>query len=228
MRTDRVVMDRRRLEMMNRIRHLVLLALLALAVAGSVAQERYSYDALGRLTGFVSSTGQVTEYVYDAVGNILAVRQVLATPPQISDVAPSNVRRAAMIPIVVSGSNLLGATITPGDPGFQVANLRAADAQVSFDLTIDASVPFGLHPFTLSSWTGSAPFSLTVKPVLVSIVAVPDTWSCVPAVRRSISPSGYRVPIAMTITSPWGLATRPWRRPPWSPSIFPPALRRPT
>lgn len=49
MRTDRVVMARRRLEMINRIRHLGLLALLVLTAAGSAGRSATTTTPLGRL-----------------------------------------------------------------------------------------------------------------------------------------------------------------------------------
>ena len=38
---------------------------------GTSVKSSYTYDALGRLTGFVSSDGQSESYRYDAAGNML-------------------------------------------------------------------------------------------------------------------------------------------------------------
>jgi len=53
----------------------LVVAVLATLFAGPVqaGEERYDYDALGRLVRVIDEQGRVTEYVYDAAGNILQV-----------------------------------------------------------------------------------------------------------------------------------------------------------
>ncbi len=67
--------------MTNHIRRLGLLALLALAASAYAGQERYDYDSLGHLIRIINPAGEGTEYVCDVVGDILAVREVEASPP---------------------------------------------------------------------------------------------------------------------------------------------------
>jgi YD repeat-containing protein len=81
--------------------------LLLVAAAIQAGQERYDYDALGRLVRFINPAGEGTEYVYDAVGNILAVRQVQVSPPRITSVSPTTVRRGATTSVLVTGTDLL-------------------------------------------------------------------------------------------------------------------------
>jgi YD repeat-containing protein len=50
----------------------MLLTAMAAAHAGT---ERFDYDALGRLVRHMDPSGTITEYAYDAVGNILEVRR---------------------------------------------------------------------------------------------------------------------------------------------------------
>jgi len=88
--------------------YLVLAALLALVGAAYAAQERYDYDSLGRLIRYIDQAGQVTEYVYDAVGNILEVRRGVAVQPSIASVVPDIVRRGQSVPVQVLGSGLAG------------------------------------------------------------------------------------------------------------------------
>jgi len=160
--------------MMNRIRQMGLLALLVLAAAAPQAgQERYDYDALGRLIRYINPAGEATEYVYDAVGNVLEVRRGEVNPPRITGVAPDIVRHNTKVPVVVTGTDLLGATVTAADPGLRISSLRSSSTEVTFDLLPDESVPLGVQPFTLASSTGSAGFSLTVKEQLPQIVVMP-------------------------------------------------------
>jgi YD repeat-containing protein len=180
--------------MMNRNWRIGLLALLALAaVAAHAGQERYDYDALGRLIRFINPVGEGTEYVYDAVGNILAVRRVVVQPPRISAVAPAAVRHNATVPVVVTGTDLLGATVTSADPGLRITGLRSSATEVSFDLLPASTVPIGAQPFTLSSSTGSAGFSLTVKPELPRVIATPATVI--------LSPGGQTMGLSLALSN---------------------------
>ena len=120
--------------MMSRIRRIGLLALLALAAAVQAGQERYDYDPMGRLIRYINPAGEATEYVYDAVGNILEVRRIEAKAPQITGVVPDVVRRSATTAVMVTGTDLLGATVTAADPGLRITGLRSSATAVSFDL----------------------------------------------------------------------------------------------
>ncbi|MDS4060340.1 MAG: RHS repeat domain-containing protein, partial [Candidatus Contendobacter sp.] len=193
--------------MTNRIWRIGLLVLLAFAAAAHAGQERYDYDALGRLIRFVNPAGEVTEYVYDAVGNILEVRRAEVQPPQITGVAPNSVSRGKTTVIVVSGTGLLGATVTTADPGLRVTGLRSAQAEVSFDLAVAETVPLGAHLFTLSSPTGTAGFNLTVKPALPTVAVTPSPVVLPPGGTQDlrISLSGPDVEdhqLAPTVTDP--------------------------
>lgn len=182
------------MNIINRIRQIGLVALVAFTAAVSAGQERYDYDVLGRLIRFINPAGQATEYVYDAVGNILEVRRGEAKPPQITDVDPGTVRRSATVPVVVTGTDLLGATVTAADPGMRITGLRSFATEVSFDLFPDEDVPLGAQLFTLSSSTGSAEFSLTVKPELPRLVATPATVI--------LSPGGSTTEVTLALSSP--------------------------
>jgi len=149
--------------------------LLLVAAAIQAGQERYDYDALGRLVRFINPAGEGTEYLYDAVGNILAVRQVQVSPPRITGLSPSSLRRNVPTPVVVSGAELLGATVTATDPGLHITGLRASQSAVNFDLTADETVPLGPQPFVLGSSTGTTGFNLTIRPALPVVTVSPST-----------------------------------------------------
>ena len=166
----------------GRIWLLVLLAFLSCAQAG---QERYDYDALGRLVRFINPAGEGTEYVYDAVGNIQAVRQVQVSPPRITGVSPTAVRRGARTSLFVTGTDLLWTTVTTTVPGVHVDGRGSTESEASFDLTVDETAPLGAQPFVLASATGSTGFHLTILPVMP---------------RLSVSPSPVVLPLAATLT----------------------------
>src|SRR5262245_26377654 len=67
----------------------LLLALLAPALAQQSPGIRYVYDDLNRLITVIDPTGQVAEYVYDAVGNILEIRRSTLSDLAIIDFTPS-------------------------------------------------------------------------------------------------------------------------------------------
>jgi YD repeat-containing protein len=80
--------------------------------SASAATQRFDYDPLGRLVPHVDSDGQVTEYVDNAVGNVLEVHragtadQLVAT---IQSVAPASARRGQAIAVHAIGTNFTGA-----------------------------------------------------------------------------------------------------------------------
>ena len=160
--------------MTNRVCRIGLLALLTLAAVVHAGQERYDYDALGRLIRFINPAGEATEYVYDAVGNILEVRRGAVQSPQITGVAPDTVRHRTTTAVVVSGTHLLGATVTTTQPGLHITGVNSTDTTVNFNLLADDTVPLGAHPFTLSFSTGTAAFNLTVRPGLPQIIVTPS------------------------------------------------------
>jgi len=65
--------------MMSRVWQRTLAVLLLIVSSAFAGTEHYDYDSLGRLIRFIGADGRVTEYVYDAVGNILEVRDITGT-----------------------------------------------------------------------------------------------------------------------------------------------------
>jgi YD repeat-containing protein len=149
------------------------------------AQERYDYDALGRLIRVIDEQGRVTEYVYDAAGNILQVIAGTgsAQAPTISSISPNAIRRGETKAIQITGTGLSGVQVTIPDPGLDVSNLISSAVQVTFNLTATASALLGAQQITLSNAAGSATTSITVSGVLPTLgmsplpIAVPPTGS---------------------------------------------------
>ncbi|MBI5908635.1 MAG: RHS repeat protein [Betaproteobacteria bacterium] len=153
------------------------------ACATFAAQERYDYDGLGRLVRVIDEQGRVTEYVYDAAGNIL---QVIAgtggvQAPAITAISPNLIRRGEIKSMQIIGTGLIGAQVGISDPGLGIANVAASSTLVSFTLTATASAVLGPQQVTVSNAAGSATTSLTVSPVLPKLgmsplpIAVPPT-----------------------------------------------------
>ena len=149
------------------------------AVAGT---ERFDYDSLGRLVRHIDPSGTVTEYVYDAVGNILEVRRSgAAGPPTVSNVTPSAIRRRESLAIQITGAQLTGARIGSADAALDVSGLTTAAGRVSFTLSAAADAALGVRPFTLLTATGNASFALSVNPALPQIMLSPAVVVLAPA-----------------------------------------------
>jgi YD repeat-containing protein len=54
---------------------LLLVGVLLMPAVPHADQAQYFYDALGRLVGVVDSAGNAAVYVYDEVGNLLAIQR---------------------------------------------------------------------------------------------------------------------------------------------------------
>src|SRR5947208_14072235 len=70
----------------------IVLLLLPLCTAVRAQQSpgiQYVYDDLGRLSHVIDAEGNVAEYVYDAVGNILEIRRFTLTGLALLDFTPS-------------------------------------------------------------------------------------------------------------------------------------------
>ena len=171
---------------------LIRLAFCALALFFSLfasqansAQERYDYDALGRLIRVIDEQGRVTEYVYDAAGNILQVIAGTgsAEAPTIASISPNAIRRGETKAIQIGGTGLSGVQASITDPGLDISNLISSSTQVTFNLTATASALLGPQQITLSNAAGSATTTITVSGVLPVLgmsplpIAVPPNGS---------------------------------------------------
>lgn len=131
-------------------------------------QERYEYDALGRLIVHIDGSNTATRYTYDAAGNLLSVVTGVGAlpPPSISSLVPGVLRRGETGAFVINGQNLSNATLQVSDPGLTVGSLQRSATQIQFNLSAGNSVPLGTNSLTVNSAAGSATVRLTVGPVL--------------------------------------------------------------
>lgn len=151
----------------------VLCAMAAILVAALSTQalaaqgESYDYDGLGRLVRVISSTGVVTEYVYDAAGNITAVtRGAQASPPTLTAVTPTTIRRGDQVRVTLTGANLQNAALQAVDRELTISGVTRAPTSLSFDLAASLLATVGPSALRVSSAAGSASIDITVRPPL--------------------------------------------------------------
>jgi YD repeat-containing protein len=147
----------------------LLLLLPAVSAHAAPLTDRFDYDALGRLVRVIDSAGRVTEYVYDAVGNILAVKtggSVGDLVPTVSAVSIASFRKGAAAQVVVTGTNFAASRLNSADASITIDVVTTTATQYSFSVSAaDAAVP-GVKSFTIANSAGSANFSLTLAPQL--------------------------------------------------------------
>lgn len=153
------------------------LALLFLALASSAwaATERYDYDALGRLVRYIGAQGQVTEYVYDAAGNILEVKAAGAlAPPAIATTTPISIRRGQRSLVHLTGTGFAGASVRSVDPVLLVSGVIASSTTIDFGVDVPVTAALGPRSFEVSNSGGLATTTLQVIPELtLSVLPVP-------------------------------------------------------
>lgn len=152
----------------------LLLGILGLTSVALAQEIRYIYDDLSRLVGVVDQQGNVAEYVYDAVGNILEIRRLTANPSvnvAITLVSPTKGPVGATVQILGKGFS-----ITPAEN--QVAfNGTPASVMAATATSVTTTVPSGATsgPVTVTTPLGSAaspePF-IVVSPVAVAPLEV--------------------------------------------------------
>lgn len=138
---------------------------------------QYVYDELGRLVAVVDRTGDAAIYVYDAVGNILAIQRIdaanLPGPVAISFVSPGKGKAGTVVSILGRG---FGASAAQNSVAFNGAPAAVSSASAT---RIVATVPAGATtgPITVTAPLGSAvspqPFrivgALAVAPATASL-----------------------------------------------------------
>lgn len=154
--------------------YFLLAMFLALPIAAQADQTEFFYDELGRLVGEADGNGDVSVYVYDAVGNLLSVQSHTPAASGIGVflLAPSN-------GAVGTEVEIRGFGFSPTAADNQVAfNGTAAAVLSSTTQSIFALVPAGATtgPVTVTNANGTATSSspFTVKPT-ISITLTPAT-----------------------------------------------------
>jgi len=132
----------------------------------------------------IDEQGRVTEYVYDAAGNILQVivsGTGSAQPPVVTTSTPASIRRGETTTVQISGTGLTGAHVTTSDPNLDISAMQVTPTQITFSLTATVAAVLGTQTIRISSAAGQATVQITVNPVLPKLgmsplpIAVPPT-----------------------------------------------------
>lgn len=159
----------------------IALLLALFTCAASAAQERYDYDTLGRLIRVIDEQGRVTEYVYDAAGNLLQVNTGgTAQAPVVASVSPTSIRRGETKTIQITGAGLTGAHVSTSDPGLDITGLQTTATQITFSLTATLSAALGTQPISISNAGGATSAQIFVNPVLPVLSMAPQPIALTP------------------------------------------------
>jgi YD repeat-containing protein len=138
-------------------------------------QERYDYDPLGRVIRVIDEQGRVTEYVYDAAGNITQiVTGGVAVAPTIATMDTQSIRRGESKPVTITGNGLTAVSISTSDPGLDVSGISFGATSLRFVLTAAATATLGAQSITLRNAAGSVSAALTVNPALPTLGMTPQ------------------------------------------------------
>lgn len=147
------------------------------------AVEHYDYDPLGRLVRVIDGQNRVTEYVYDAAGNILGVKtggSAADKAPKMSEITPTSIRRGETKAFTVTGQNLSLGDLAVSDPGMNISAVTRTATQISFTLSIAQTVPLGSQKISLSSSAGPAEIAVLVNPLLPALTVEPSPLAIPP------------------------------------------------
>ena len=132
----------------------------------------------------IDEQGRVTEYVYDAAGNILQVivsGAGSAQPPVVTASSPGSIRVGETKTVQITGTGLVGAHVSTTDPGLDISGLQITATQITFSLTATATALLGSRTISISNAGGSTSVQIFVNPVLPKLnmsplpIAVPPT-----------------------------------------------------
>lgn len=170
------------------VRAWLLMLLLGMVGYATAVEQRYDYDALGRLVRTISGT-TATEYVYDPAGNLLEVKNAGATTaPVVTSVTPAGLRRGTSAVIRVDGSGFSNATVTGPATGFVISGQKVLPTSIEFNLAVDPAAPVGAQVFTLSNAAGSTTFTITISSTLPVLSVAPLPLAVAPdGIPRSFS-----------------------------------------
>lgn len=152
------------------------------AGAAGAADDRYVYDASGRLVRHTDARQSVVDYVFDPAGNLLAVRRAPAQDlaPSLTGLTPSVVRRGQSPSFVLSGQRLDMGTLRSSHPGIGLGLLRLAAQQVTGQMRVEADVPLGLHELVFDNGAGQASWPLSIAPALPVLRVEPSPLALPP------------------------------------------------
>lgn len=155
---------------------------LVLLGAARAGDERYLYDSAGRLVRHTDARQSVVDYVFDAAGNLLAVRRAQAQDlaPLLTGLTPSVVRRGQSPGFVLSGERLDLGSLQATHPGIGLGRLKRAPQQITGQMSVGGDVPLGLHELVFDNGAGRAAWPVSVAPVLPLLRVEPSPLALPP------------------------------------------------
>ncbi|HEX9627796.1 MAG TPA: IPT/TIG domain-containing protein, partial [Acidiferrobacterales bacterium] len=132
------------------------------------ADVSYTYDDLGRIKTVRSASGEVAEYVYDAVGNILQIRRVGAGQLAVTGFTPTSGPVGTSVTLNGSGFsataannavkfNGVAATVTYATANRLVATVPAGATTGPVSVTVGTSTATSIDAFAVVSAAGRLP-----------------------------------------------------------------------
>lgn len=162
---------------------LLAVALMCIATSTGAGQERYEYDPIGRLVRYVDNNNQVTEYAYDAAGNILSVVRGGAASgyvPSLTAVTPNFVRRGEFKALTLSGQRLQTGSLQTSDSALDLSNLRQSSNQILVDLTVGETAVTGPQMLNFANAEGNTSIGITIAPRLPDLTVEPSPLALPP------------------------------------------------
>ena len=161
--------------------------------AAFAGEERYDYDALGRLVRVIDEQGRVTEYVYDAAGNLL---QVItgggAAAPAVSAYTPASMRRGETRAVQIDGTGFDAARVAVSGTGLTISALSVGATQITFNLAAGSAAALGPASISIANSAGSTSVSILVNPVLPKLALSPQPVALMP----TDAPRSYTVSLS--------------------------------
>jgi YD repeat-containing protein len=192
-----------------------LLCFLAVTVTGPVTagpvwadEQRYVYDPLGRLYQVIDTAGNTATYHYDAVGNLLAITRTTTQPaPVVTGITPSQARAGETVNVTITGSNLLGATLSTTHAGLTVSHVTAAPTQITATFAIAETAAQGTATIQVTTAAGSVTVGFTVLPPSPALTLAPqvvnlEVGQTVTFTVGIIQTDPYAVVVTFSLTDP--------------------------
>src|SRR5262245_46852549 len=155
---------------------LSLMVALTLSVGQLQAQQlgaiQYFYDDLGRLIKVIDPTGNVAEYVYDAVGNILEIRRSTLTGLALLNFTPSRGPVGTQVTLQGQGFSATPSVNRVTFNGTAATVLAATSTQVV--VTVPPGATTGPIAVTVSGNTATSDRQFVVPPTPVITAITPS------------------------------------------------------
>jgi YD repeat-containing protein len=146
---------------------LLLLLLCTAALAQQSPGIQYVYDDLGRLSKVIDPAGNVAEYVYDAVGNILEIKRSTITGLALLNFTPSRGPVGTRVTIQGQGFSAVPAENQVGFHGTLAPVLSATDTQLV--VTVPPGATTGPITVTVAGNTASSARNFVMLPSITAI-----------------------------------------------------------